>query len=218
MQPVVEVPAFDDTSPPPWRIATMAPYSWLVLDADRATDEVGLFVAALADPIDVQPPAGRGEVVDALLSEERLVVPGGLRLCDASAGMTVVPGCCAGLEDWRDWTQTLVGGSPWLGHDPGPEVEHAGDQLRVWQDGGPNRHRGRFAGVHVDIPRQDLPELLAGVRRSLVGFLDVLTVWTRQAGLSRRGSALVEAIDRSFAITAPLDLPAGFRSDRGAGT
>jgi hypothetical protein len=87
--------------------------------------------------------------VDALLAEEFLTAAGGLQVRDSTVGTVVTPGCCAGLEDWHDWAQVLTGDSPWLGHDPGPEVEFVGDDLRVWQDGGPNRYRGRWARVHV---------------------------------------------------------------------
>ena len=187
----------------------MAPGSWLALNAGCTDEQTGLFVAALADRIDVPPPGGLDEVVDALLAEELLIIAGGLQVCDTSTGIVVVPGCCAGLEDWRDWTQAITGGSPWLGHDPGPEVEVIGDDLRVWQDGGPNRHRGRRAGLHVDMPRSALPELLLRTHRDLVGFLAALTTWTERAGLGRRGIDLVEAIDKNFTVTAPLDLAVG---------
>jgi hypothetical protein len=83
----------------------------------------------------------------------------------------------------------------------------------VWQDGGPNRERGRWAErwaeQRVDLPCRVLPQLLLGVQRDLVGFLDALAGWADQAGIGPRGTALVEMIDKSFAITAPLELPAG---------
>lgn len=127
--------------------------------------------------------------MDALLAQELLIFAGGLRVCDTSTGMAIVPGCCAGLEDWRDLTQAITGGSPWLGHDPGPEVEVVGDDLRVWQDGGPNRHRGPWAGLHLDMPRSALPERLMRAQQDLVGFLAALTAWTERADLGRRGLA-----------------------------
>ncbi|WP_312882614.1 hypothetical protein [Micromonospora polyrhachis] len=206
MRAVVEVPALDAEAPRPWPVESAAPFSWLALDASCSEEQVGLFVAALADRIDVPEPGGPDEVVDALLAEEMLVVAGGLQLCDIDTGTAVVPGCCAGLEDWRDWTEALAGDSPWLGHDPGPEVEVLGDHLRVWQDGGSNRHHGRWAGVHIDLPRVALPALLGSAHRDLVGFIAVLAGWTEQLGLGSRGSALVRTIDRDFAITAPFDL------------
>ncbi len=208
MQAVVEVPAFD-AAPPPWPVAPLPPGSWLALDADCVDEQVGLFVAALADRIDAQPTEGRGEVVDALLAGEQLTVSGGIRVGDSTTGTVVVPGCCAGLEEWREWRQVLSGASPWLGHDPSPEVEVVAEFVRVWQDGGGNRHTGRWAGVHVDIPRDALPELLTGVHQDLIGFLDALTAWAGRIGLTRRGTALRKAIDRDFAISAPLELPTG---------
>jgi hypothetical protein len=206
MQAVVQVPAFDDESSPPWPVASMSACSWLVLAADCTDQQVGLFVAVLARSLDVAAPGGRDEVVDALLAEEVLIVPGGLRLVDTVTGMSVVPGCCAGLEDWRDWGQVMAGESPWLGHDPEPVVEVVGDELWVRQDGGPGRGS---AGTNVVLSRLALPGLLMQVQGDLLGFLAALDAWTTRIGLDERGGALVEAVDRNFAVTTPLDLPAG---------
>ncbi|MCX5070327.1 hypothetical protein OOJ91_31210 [Micromonospora lupini] len=207
VEAVIRVPTVAGASSPPWPVEGLAPGTWLALNAGCADGRVGLFVAALAARIDFQPPGGRDEVVNALLAEELLIVAGGLQVRDSATGTVVTPGCCAGLEDWRDWTQVSTVDSPWLGHDPGPEVEVVGDDLRVWQDGGPNRHRGRWAGIHVDLPHTALPGLLRGVQRDLVGFLDALDGWATRVGLGQRRSVLVEAIDKNFAVTAPLDVP-----------
>jgi hypothetical protein len=207
MQAVIEIPAFDAESPRPWPVASVAPASWLALDTNCTDEQVGLFVATLAHRLDVRAPAGRDEIVDALLTEELLIVAGGLQLLDTVTGTAVVPGCCAGLEDWRDWAQVLIGGSPWLGHDPGPEIEISNEDVRIWQDGGPNRHRGHWAGIHVVVPRLVLPDLLRNVQQDLVGFLAALEAWTTRIGLSERGTALVATVDRNFAITMPLELP-----------
>lgn len=209
MQAVVQVPALRADSPQPWPVAPMAAWSWLVLDAGCPDEEVGLFVSVLAHRLDVASRERRDEVVDTLLAEDFLIVAGGLRLVDDVTGMVVVPGCCMGLEDWRDWVQVLAGGTPWLGHDPGPDVEVIGDDLRVWQDGGPGRHHGRWADTNVLMPRLALSELLRDVHRDLLGFLTVLGGWTRRIGLAERGVALTEAVDRNFAITARLDMPTG---------
>lgn len=208
MQAVIEVPAFDAGSPRPWPVASVTAGSWLRLDAGSTDEDVGLFVAALAHQLDGEFPAGRDEIVNTLLAEELLIVAGGLQLVDTATGRTVVPGCCAGLEDWRDWAQVLTEGSPWLGHDPRPEVEAADDDLRVWQDGGQNRHHGRWAGINIVVPRLLLPDLLRNAQQDLVGFLAALQAWTGRIGLGENGAALVEAVDQNFAITTPLVLPA----------
>ncbi len=206
MRAVIEVPMFDSRAALPWPVEPLAPGSWLVLNADCADRQIGLFVAASANRIDVASPGGRYEVVDALLAEELLIVAGGVQVGDTRTGTTVVPGCCSGLADWREWAQLFTGGSPWLGHDPGPEVEVVGDDLRVWQDGSSNRHRGHWADRRVDLPSGALAPLLMRVQRDLVGFLDALAEWAARAGLGQRGTALVKAVDQSLAITAPLDL------------
>ncbi|MEU8158775.1 hypothetical protein [Micromonospora parva] len=75
----------------------------MVLDAGCGDERVGLFVAALAGRLEIQPPGGRDEVVNALLAEDFLIAAGGLRVRGGTIGTVVTPGCCAGLEDWRDW-------------------------------------------------------------------------------------------------------------------
>lgn len=206
LQAVVEVSAID-ARVVSWPMSSRTPGSWMVLDAGCGDEQVGLFVAVLAGRIDVPATAVMGEVVDVLLAEEFLITAGGLRVRDEDTGTAVVPGCCAGLEGWRDWLEVCAGASPWLGHDPDPEVEAVGDLLRVWQNGGPNRHHGPWAGIHVDLRRAALPHLLREVRQDLVDFLAAIASWAGRGGLGRRGDALVEAVDHSFSISAPLTPP-----------
>lgn len=85
----MEIPAVTAGSSPPWPVAAMAPGSWLVLDASCADDQVGLFVAALAARIEVQPPGSRDEVVNALLADELLIAPGGLQVRDSTTATVV---------------------------------------------------------------------------------------------------------------------------------
>lgn len=180
----------------------------MALDASSTDAEVGLFVSALASRLDVEPPGGRDEVVSTLISQDMLINAGGLQLLDTATGVSVVPGCCCGLEDWREWVQVLTGESPFLGHSPSPEVEIVGDELRVWQDGGPDRKHGKWAKTRIVLPKAGLPDLLRGVHQDLVDFLARLNAWTERNGLGENGTVLVAVIDRDFAITAALDLPA----------
>ncbi|WP_155123630.1 MULTISPECIES: hypothetical protein [unclassified Actinoplanes] len=164
---------------------------WLELDGRCGAEQAALFVGALAGA-DADLPAA--ERIAALLAAEMLIVAGGLALDDTVSGVSIRPGCCAGLEDWRDWASIAAGQPVWLGHSPEPRIEVDGDRRRVWQDVTPG-------SPHVDVTGAELFRLLAGVQRDLVGFLGVLRAWGRSFG---RGDLLAARIDRDFAITAPL--------------
>lgn len=58
------------------------------------------------------------EFIRRMIDADCLIAPGGLRIRDTSRGIAVNPGCCFGLENWRDWLDVADGGTPWLGHDP----------------------------------------------------------------------------------------------------
>ena len=63
------------------------------------------------------------------------VLPGGFAVVDR--GRVIAPGCCCGLETWRDWLGVVrTRRSPWMGHDPAPLVEVLEDSVHVWTDGG----------------------------------------------------------------------------------
>ncbi|GAA4587012.1 hypothetical protein BJY16_008100 [Actinoplanes octamycinicus] len=171
--------------------------TWLHLDGDCPADRAGLFVGALAG---INPDDPIAERVDAILTDETLIAQGGLALHDTVTGMSVHPGCCAGLEDWRCWAEVAAGESPWLGHSPEPRVQVLDRHLRVWQDA-PGR------GDHVDVTGAELRRLLLGLQRDLVAFLDVLRAWARANGQGGHADALAAAIDRHFVISAPLTGP-----------
>ncbi len=210
LDPVVEVV---------WRSANDGPHlapmadlpagSWLVVDGSSTVAAAGLFVSLLAEREDLGRDAGAAEAVAAVVKADTLILPGGLRVTDTMPGKSVVPGCCAGLEAWRDWVELLERRQPWMGHDPGPWVEFRAGRVRVWQDGQPDspRRGRRNVPVRVELPESELPGLLLGVQRALSDFLSVLYQWAEAAGIGAMGIDLVTAVDRAFAVGAPLRLP-----------
>jgi hypothetical protein len=108
----------------------------------------------------------------------------------------VTPGCCCGLENWREWLDVADGGEVWLGHDPTPSVDHVGETVRLHPDG----ERPRPV---IEIDREELRRLLTGVQQDLADFLRLVADWAgRHAPES--ADALVGAFDRSLQINAPL--------------
>ncbi len=130
----------------------------------------------------------------ALLDQEMIVMAGGLRVRDTATGVQVEPGCCFGLEEWRSWQDLVRGGEPWLGHGPAPGLEHGDGVVRLRQDA------GQRDGPACEIVLADLPGHLEGVRRDLLGFLELVRGWAPH-GL---GEQLADAFDEHFRISAPL--------------
>ncbi|WP_157544907.1 hypothetical protein [Microtetraspora fusca] len=122
---------------------------------------------------------------------------------DSATGLTISPSCCSGLEDWREWGALPQGYWPFLGHDPSPWIEILSDRFRVWPDD------GRSAGdLFIDIPARELPGLLRGVQRDLLGFLNAVEKWAL-AIFPDRTPALLELLDECFDIRSALDDSAG---------
>lgn len=66
------------------------------------------------DPDGDRPPRPadvRASFLHGLLTCDILFAAGGLRVTDTSTGVTFLPGCCDGLEDWRGWHPFLDGGN-----------------------------------------------------------------------------------------------------------
>ncbi|MEW1925757.1 hypothetical protein [Streptomyces sp. NPDC088360] len=190
-----------------WPVADFPPDGLLSLSGPLTPRQVGTAMAVLTDYNKGQRKRGQrcaedpAEQMRALVAAETVAAPGGLRVRDTATGVTASPGCCFGLENWRDWLDLTKGEEPWLGHDPTPRTEHVGTSIRLWPD------ENRRTGPHIDIPRAELPELLESVRDNLVGFLGSVDRWT--AALvpplpPALTTALMAKLDAGLAVSAPL--------------
>lgn len=142
-------------------------------------------------------------IVRRLLDQDTLIAPGGLELHDLSTGVTVAPGCCSGLEDWRAWSKALSGDDVWLGHDPAPSIAVNGDRMRVWQDGGLGESAPE--GDFVDLPVALFPALLGSVQHDLVGLLGRVGEWA-DGGTPSLAGELVRKLDEALSISEPLTM------------
>lgn len=196
---------FDTLEFTAWPIAEPSGDHFLVLSGHMTPAEVGTAMALLISNIEVpaEPLTELHHRLDRHLDEaEALVLAGGLRLRDTKAQAEVVPGCCCGLEDWRDWTKILHEQDDiWLGHDPETIVEITDGTVRLHQEmhtSSPDHPRPTLA---LDL--SDLPALLSCAHQQLQGFLALVGQWAGQFS-PEAADRLVEILDENFHIKDPL--------------
>ncbi|GAQ69401.1 hypothetical protein ACKI1I_02120 [Streptomyces turgidiscabies] len=83
----------------------------------------------------LQPTDPLGGFLHGLLTLDGLFASGGLQITDTVTGTTLLPGCCNGLDERRDWLE-VVDGDGWasFGHDPSPLAERHADVVRLTVD------------------------------------------------------------------------------------
>ncbi|MCL7425355.1 hypothetical protein [Streptomyces sp. YS415] len=180
MQPVLEVCAPDGFDL--WPVAEFKPLELLPLSCGLSPAEVGTALMCIAgcndlDPDGDRPPrpaAALDSFLHGLLTFDTLFAAGGLRVTDHSTGVTFRPGCCDGLEDWRDWHRFVDDGSMLsFGHDPvSPIAERFGDTVRLTV----NAERSDSPVIELGVA--ELRHLLSGAERDLTDFLTLATEWT----------------------------------------
>jgi hypothetical protein len=177
-------------------VSDRRPFSFVRLGDDMAAGDIGLVFAQLVDYNRIE-----GQDAEALqagiIEAESLILPGGLQTCYGK--QEIDPGCCCGLEAWRDWEQVLKGGSPWLGHDPAPWVELSDNVVRVWSDGGLNEARDSFS---IAFERRHFEAEFERAGKDLRAFLTQSAAWARSAGFSDV-DLVSRKLDRCFAISEP---------------
>ncbi|MEV7553617.1 hypothetical protein AB0N89_28720 [Amycolatopsis sp. NPDC089917] len=202
MQPVLEVHASDDFGL--WPVTDVESFGYLALSGELTPLEVGTAVMHIAVCNDIDPegddrpprPADPlGSFLHGLLTFDTLFAAGGLRVADSATGVTFLPGCCNGLEDWRDWHRVFD--SEWqisFGHDPDPCAERRGETVLLTVDA------ERSDSPEIELPALELRRLLAGAEEDLAGFLALATDWAGE-NLSHHAGPVAAALARA------LDLP-----------
>ncbi|MEU2613935.1 hypothetical protein ABZ570_20465 [Micromonospora sp. NPDC007271] len=228
LEPVASPVAVDVVPFDLWPVASPDP-AWLRLHGQMTPAEVGMAVWAIlfgSRPVDEVPVRETPAAALSLLSDlDHLYLPGGFLVVDQTTGVTVEPGCCCDIGDWREWLHTLDGRGVFLGDYPSPEFEFLGDVVRVWTDDGSITRQPPRRGVldvlrlrrrpepqpaqpedsrqYVDLDRSALPDLLRAAQHDLIGFLTVLRAWVDEVA-PEQADRFVAAVDKGLEITAPL--------------
>ncbi|MFF9340348.1 hypothetical protein ACF1CG_11420 [Streptomyces sp. NPDC014773] len=207
MQPVLETYAPDGFDL--WPVAKVQSFAFLPLSGELSPAEVGTALMRIADCNDIDPDGDRpprpanplDSFLHGLLTFDNLFAAGGLRVTDNSTGVTFLPGCCDGLEDWRDWHQFVDEGSLLgFGHDPvSPIAERFGDTVRLTV----NAEQSDSPVIELSVA--ELRHLLAGAERDLADFLALAVDWASKL-LPGHCAAVTAALARV------LDLPASAMS------
>lgn len=186
-----------------WPIAEPPRDGILALSGRLSPAEVGTAMAAIFSYGDLPtaPISDLHRLLDEHLADAgALLAPGGLRVTDPATGAEILPGCCCGLENWREWRNVLHRQYIWLGHDPGTELEYIAGAVRLSQKSGPHS-----PAREVEIELDDLPALLATVHLRLQGFLSLVGRWASETA-PRAADRLVTLLDENFEISGPLRL------------
>ncbi|MFD0020615.1 hypothetical protein [Streptomyces sp. NPDC058382] len=208
MQPVLEIYAADGFDL--WPVAEVESFGFLPLSGELSPAEVGLAVMRIASCNDIAPDGNRpprpADALDSflhgLLTFDNLFAAGGLRVTDTSTGVTFLPGCCDGLEDWRDWHKCIDNGSLLgFGHDPvSPVAERLGDTVRLTV----NAEQSDSPVLVLSVA--ELRNLLAGAERDLADFLDLAADWASRH-LPGHCALVIAALARAVDLPAPAIPP-----------
>ncbi len=198
---VVEAPWFDGAPPWPWPIADRKPFSFIRVSCELTGAEVGSIIAQLVKYNQVETGPSTTALLSGALAAEVLLLPGGIH---ASSGeREICPGCCCGLETWREWLSFLESGaSPWAGHDPAPRLESVDGLVRVWSDGGISPTPDAYA---IEFDRIRFTTELGRVERDLRAFLSLVGAWAENVGFPDP-PALCRKLDACFGITGPASI------------
>ena len=199
IQAVVEVMMDKGDSLCPWPVADCKKL-WSIRLSGKTTDlEVGLIFAQLVNSNRLENEGDANNLLHQVLQSYTLILPGGLQV--RSADKVIDPGCCCGLEMWRNWSRFLkTGQSPWLGHDPSPWIEKRKNLICVWSD-----RKGKI--FHIDFELSKFKAELNKVQQDLSGFLARIEEWADRVGFPEP-SKLSRKFDECFYVSHyPRSLP-----------
>lgn len=189
-----------------WPIAELTSDRVLPLSGQMTTAEVACAMAVIFAYADIptEPISDLHLHLDRHLVEaETLLAPGGLRFRDTTTQAEIVPGCCCGLENWREWGDVLDGKDICLGHDPDTELVYTGETVRLRQE--VYARSLPLPLQELEIRLDELPALLASVQLQLEGFLDLAHRWLCDAA-PQGADRILTVFDENFQIYRPLEL------------
>ncbi|MER6230628.1 hypothetical protein ABT169_15980 [Streptomyces sp. NPDC001616] len=200
MQPVLAISAAADFAL--WPVSEHESYGYLVLNGELTSAEVGTAVMQIAACSDLEPEEEHGSCpndplgtfLHGLLTMPDMFAAVGFRVTDnATDTVFVEPGCCKGMETWRDWLEVLNGsGCSYFGHDPSSMAERLGDIVRLTLDA----HESDSSLV-IELSVDQIRTLVTGAQQDLQDFLSLAGTWAEQH-LPIHAAAVTAAVARAL--------------------
>lgn len=155
----------------PWSFQDTDQARWIRLHGATSDEDIGSLMVTTCEYNDIASATTPEAIFGNILANEDIVLPGGFRFSQNEVPK-IVPGCCSGLEGWREWLGVLNNDcSVWAGHDPSPWVERREDVYRLWSDEGEG-------GTFIDLDKSALAHLLHNAETDLRNFVHRLREWT----------------------------------------
>jgi len=198
-RPVVTRRSSTERWPWPHQVGPAVVQIW----GDVSALDVGTILATIASYNSLEEGGDAREVLARLVAQGRddahfaergsQLVSGGIELI--AAGSTLVsPGCCCGVEYWRDWLDPGVEGfHPWCGHDPDGFFEHRpGGVMAI----------GYTAEDAVEVELAGLQRAVLAIEPALRGFLPALRRWCGEVA-PELSDGVVGVVEGVFALRPP---------------
>lgn len=192
LKPVVQMPFSERDTELPWEVAKFPPGHFLPLSEKLSLPEVGAVVALLLRYNRLMESRNLDTSLHEIINAKSLVIPGGIGVYKEEK-ISLFPGCCCGLESWRQWEQFLsTDDDPWCGHDPEMFFKKTESNIQIDQTINKSKCTVKISITHYQ-------KQLREVETSLSNFCYLLEAWGYDLGFNEI-SRVVSQFAKSFDV------------------
>lgn len=166
IKPVIREPYYDK---PVWIDCDVTRKEFTFLSLNSSESDVELFLLHLFGYNGIDTSRSFYESFKELFKEDEVAVLGGVAFIQDDETI-ILPSCCCGLEEIQSISYSIKNRqSPWLGHDPSPEIIYYDDHVLVWSDNPETQKDGLYS---IRFTYKDLHESLEKCKDDLLGFIE----------------------------------------------
>ncbi|MEK4434601.1 hypothetical protein [Paenibacillus sp. FSL K6-2862] len=166
-KPVIREPYY---ACPKWFDNDVHRSDYLTLSGKCTSSEVELFLIHLFGYSNTNIDQSMEDTFNELFANESVAILGGVAFYE-SEEKYIMPSCCCGLEQFKEiYNSILNRESPWLGHDPLPEITYKDNMAFVWSDDPDSNDRSDV--FHIDFKFEEILSCLEQSQYDLKDFID----------------------------------------------